>query len=644
MLRLSLSTFREKWQLFIGAIVTVCLGVALVQSSLLILVSAATAELPPGLPPLTQAKLAEAYEGAIAMLGVTLGISAFLAVFIVSSTFAFTVAQRRRDLAMLRLVGGSRRHVRRLLLSEAALLGLIGTALGIPAGVALMDVHTGMMSSLDLLPPGFTAQWQDWILGVSFGVGVGVALAGVFVASRRAAKIRALEALRDAGEAARVMTWPRWAWGLQFVAGALAMMIVAPFAGPAGAMALSINAALSASVGLACLAPLVVPLVGRLFGTLLRGSTLAGLAEANLRDGVRRSAATAAPLLVLVGLLIGQIGAQTTIGAAALDEQARSTRADLVVSSDDPAAAQRLAQVDGVQLVSTERQVPLTVTHRFLDAEDGPEVDEQLTSALAVDAASYQRTHLARPESGSLDDLHGNTVALGPGYDGEESYEVGDTVDAQVGGRGVELQVVAIMPESFSASTQYLLPASIVPAEPSPTVSFVQLTPGADASAVRAAVGAGVEVSTVDDWLVRATAQQQDMQESISLVIMSLCGIYALIAVINAVVIAAADRRREFATARVSGLSRGQVVRAALIESSAVTAIGLLLGGLAALPTLLGITAATASISGAVHLDVPLGLIAAVVVGAFAVVGCTSVWTSLSATRPRPVTLIGARE
>lgn len=549
---------------------------------------------------------------------------------------------------MLRLVGGSRRHVRRLLLSEAALLGLIGTALGIPAGVALMDVHTGMMSSLDLLPPGFTTQWQDWILGVSFGVGVGVALAGVFVASRRAAKIRALEALRDAGEAARVMTWPRWAWGLLFLAGALAMMIIAPFAGPAGAIALSINAALSASVGLACLAPLVVPLVGRLFGTVLRGSTLAGLAEANLRDGVRRSAATAAPLLVLVGLLIGQIGAQTTIGAAALDEQARTARADLVVSSDDPAAAQRLTQIDGVQLVSSEQQVPLTVTHRFLDEEDEPEVDEQLTSALAVDAAAYQRTHLVKAAEGSLDDLHGNTVALGPGYDGEESYEVGDTVDVQVGGQvgghSVKLQVVAIMPDSFSSSTQYLLPASIVHAEPSPTVSFVQLMPGADAAAVRAAVGAGVEVSTVDDWLVRATAQQQDMQESISLVIMSLCGIYALIAVINAVVIAAADRRREFATARVSGLSRGQVVRAALIESSAVTAIGLLLGGLAALPTLLGVTAATASISGAAHLDVPLGLIAAVVAGAFAVVGCTSVWTSLSATRPRPVALIGARE
>ncbi|MQA10594.1 MAG: hypothetical protein GEU98_18975 [Pseudonocardiaceae bacterium] len=125
------------------------------------------------------------------------------------------------------------------------------------------------------------------------------------------------------------MTFSRWFFGLLFLAGAIAMMIVAGFVGPDGAIPLAINAALAASVGLSALSPLVVPLVGRLFGLVLRGSTLGGLAEANLRDGVRRSAATAAPLLVLVALLIGQLGATSSIVEASERERTGNTAGDL---------------------------------------------------------------------------------------------------------------------------------------------------------------------------------------------------------------------------------------------------------------------------------------------------------------------------
>jgi putative ABC transport system permease protein len=125
---------------------------------------------------------------------------------------------------------------------------------------------------------------------------------------------------------------------------------------------------------------------------------------------------------------------------------------------------------------------------------------------------------------------------------------------------------------------------------------------------------------------------------------MGLGGLYALIAVINAVVIAAAERRREFAAARVSGLTRAQVVRMALIESWAVSAIGVLLGGVAALLTMIGITSALQRITGFAVVAVPWVLVAAVVAGAFAVIGLTSVWTTLSATRTAPVSLIGTRE
>jgi putative ABC transport system permease protein len=390
------------------------------------------------------------------------------------------------------------------------------------------------------------------------------------------------------------MTASRWFFGLLFLAGASAMVIVAGFAGPEGAIPLSVNAALAAAVGLSALSPLVVPLVGRLFGVALRASTLGGLAEANLRDGVRRSASTAAPLLVL------------------------------------------------------EAAVPMVVT-RTESGDDEIEVDTENALALAVSPASYQSVHRRAAEMGSLDDLQGNTIAVGPGSNGYSGLDLGATVDARIGDRTLALRIVAVMPPTMSGGEDFLLPADLVsPADTAggPVRSLVRVSPGADISAVAErirAAGQG-EVLTVGDWIDRTATAQQDTQAGISAVVMGLGGLYAVIAVINAVVIAAAERRREFAAARVSGLTRGQVVRMALIESWALTAIGLLLGGVAALMTMVGITSALQRIPGVSVVAIPWALVAAVVVGAFTVVGPTSMWTTLSATRAAPVSLIIARE
>ncbi|PXY27625.1 FtsX-like permease family protein [Prauserella muralis] len=623
MLRLSWSTFRERWQLFIGATLTVCLGVALVQSSLLILVSAAVG----------------GYVEAIALLGITLGISAFLAVFIVSSTFAFTVAQRRRDLALLRLTGAARGQVRRLLLSEATLLGLLGTALGVPLGLLVMRAQSWLLRDLGFVPAEFAPRWQGWILAVSAGIGLGVAVSGVLAASRRAAKVRPLEALRDTGEAARVMTGLRWFFGILFLAGSVSLVIVSSFAGPEGAIPLAVNAALTAAVALSALSPLVVPLIGRVFGVALRGSTLGGLAQANLWDGVRRSASTAAPLIVLVALLLGQSGTLLSIGEAGQVEQRRDLRGDLVVTAQGQTGA---ASVPGVDVAAPQLRLPVRTTTTTYEGDGEYETEADNVDALVVDPAAYARTHRAEPVAGSLTRLRGNTVAV----TADSGFPLGTTVDARIGDRDVPLRVVAVLPMTFAGGSM-LLPVDAVPAAVAaraPSETIVRLAPGADAGAVRGALGEFGEVRTLEEWIDQSASRQQQVSTGIMTVILGLAGLYALIAVVNAVVIAAAERRREFAVARMSGLTRGQVVRLALLESWAVAAIGLVLGGLAGAGTWVGIGAATERIAGQSTIVVPWTLLGVVVAGALLVVGATSVWTAWSATRARPVSLAGAAE
>lgn len=606
MFTLSLATFRERWQLFVGAIVTVTLGVAIVQSSLLIVVSAGH------------------YGEAIAVLGLALGVSAFLAIFIVSATFAFTIAQRRRDLALLRLIGGSRGQIRRLLLCEALLLGVLGTILGIPAGEVVQSIQTALLAHLGFLPHSFSAGWHGWILWVSAGIGIGVAQTGVLAASRRASRVRPLEALRETGAAAKVMNLSRWITGVFLVVVAVLLMSIATAVDdPDGAIPLSICSTVALALGLSALSPVIVPLVGRVTGSLAGRSTLGRLARANLRDGVRRSSSTAAPLLILVALLIGLAGTFDTLSKGAHNQQADDVRGDLV------AAGPVAPGTPGVATASTEYPLTVkatTVTHDGGDT--GTDTDD--VEALAIDPAAYQLAHRLPPVAGSFADLHGLAVAAFGG-------DLGSTVTIRVGGQTLTPRVVAVLPPKLNGGPEYLLPRDIVPAAAlGPAQSIVRLQPGADSAAVARSLPQ--PVSTLADWIAHSDSAQDSLNAGVMKVVLGLAALYAVIGVINAVVIAAGERRREFAVARLTGFSRRQVVGSALLESAVVTVTGLLLGWLSALATLIGISGVAGT------MVVPWGIFWLTVLGAFVVVGATSVWTSLSATRAAPISLAGTRE
>jgi len=119
--------------------------------------------------------------------------------------------------------------------------------------------------------------------------------------------------------------------------------------------------------------------------------------------------------------------------------------------------------------------------------------------------------------------------------------------------------------------------------------------------------------------------------------------IYIVIAIVNAVVIAAADRREEFAIARLSGLTRTMVVRAAVAESMIVATIGIALGWIAAGATLLGVTIAVSTIIGTTVLVIPWSLLAVTIAAALAIVTATSALTAVAGTRQPAISLAAAR-
>jgi putative ABC transport system permease protein len=566
----------------------------------------------------------------------TMGLATFVAVFIVSSTFAFTVAQRRRDLALLRLTGASRGQMRKLLLGEAMLLGAVGSVLGVLLGLPVMRLQSRMLDEFGFVPPGFEGEWRPWVLAVSLGAGVGIAVLGVLAASRRAARVRPLEALRETGEAARVMTGSRWVLGLLFLAGSCAMLVLIAAVGGEAALALSIMVSMLLVIALAAFAPLVVPLVSWPLGLLARGH-LGQLAHANLRSGVRRSAATAAPVMVLVAFVAGTAATLATLGDASRQEVTRTLRGDLVVTTDQPVGS-GLAGVDGVRTVSEEVPVGFDVEVDEGEGEIGYEADE----GLAVDPTAYAETHRLDLAAGDLADLRGDAVAVVP-TTLEQRGRVGDTLRIRLDGELRELRIVAVLPETL-VGPYFLLPQELAPADAGPRQYVVGLAPGADASSVGGRLAGFGEVLTTEDWIGRYADEQQQTSIDIMVALLGMAMVYTVIAIVNAVVISASDRRGEFAAARVTGLTRGQVVRVALWESLAVVLIGLLLGGIAAATTAIGVSAAVKDIIGVTVLSLPWPLLAGLALGTAAIVGVTTVLTTRAATRTPAIRLTAAQE
>lgn len=125
---------------------------------------------------------------------------------------------------------------------------------------------------------------------------------------------------------------------------------------------------------------------------------------------------------------------------------------------------------------------------------------------------------------------------------------------------------------------------------------------------------------------------------------MGLAGLYALMAVLNSVVIAGTERRREFAVSRVTGLTRLQVVRTAVVEATAVAIIGLVLGCVVAGAGLVGIGGAVHQVIGAAVVAVPWTLLMVVAIGSVGIVAVTSGITASIATKERPVSLVTTKE
>jgi putative ABC transport system permease protein len=518
-------------------------------------------------------------------------LAAFATVFVMASTAALNAYQRRRELALLRAIGATPRQTRRLLLGEALVIGVVSAAVGALLGVLAAPWFGDLLVRADLEPAGFAASPSLLAVGPAVLTGIVVAVVGAWAAARRAAKVRPMEALRDAAVDRRTMTLSRWVFGGLFSVAGLALAVLTPQIDDGSALTTAIFSALTLIVGITLLAPVLIPPALRALTFPLRRSATGEVVRESAGAAVRRTAATAGPVLLTVGFAMLILGMVKTMSPAFGGEDARALGVDTVVTAEGTPGLSDAAVA----------AMPGTVFA-------GLSTSVFANGSVPLDALGVVPG--AVPMRGDASALTDGTVVVA-----DRRWRAGDTLRLTFpDGAVVPLRVAASV-EPGTLTTPVLLPRDLVRAHDPSALTLTAYVRGAPPAAVAGAVG-GFGALAQDPVAYSSDDDEDQLVWLFVLVMVGMSVGYTSIAVANTLVMATGDRRRDFRVLRLSGATNRQILRMVGAETGLVVLFGTVVGGLVALPALLGIRAALAGQTGVdVRLVVPwpeVGVVVAV--------------------------------
>ncbi|WIM92474.1 FtsX-like permease family protein [Actinoplanes oblitus] len=548
-----------------------------------------------------------------ALLGTAGGVTAFVSVFVVASTFAFAVAQRRREIALLRTAGATPRQVRRTVLAEAAVAGVLASAAGCALGARGAPLLARVLVEERLAPGWFAIGEQRWPYHVAFGTGLVVALAGVAVATVRAGRVRPVEALREASADTGAMPLSRWICGAGLLATGLGLLCWRLLGDPGEALHRKTYTTqpMLLITAVALLAP---ALAGPLTGLVVRLPGVTGmLVRANARAGARRTAAVAAPVLVTVALAGSLLGTPATIARAKAAELAGQTTADVIVTG----SGLDTVTAPGARVMASAATTVYTL-------EDGVALIR--ADAQAVDPRTLSAVRRLPVVAGSLDDLDDDGIVVNEEW---AEHRVGRRVGVWLAdGTSRSLRVVAVLAAGTGDNGVYVTTRNAGGAAPG-RLDLVWPA-GTHAGPV---VPPGARVWTREQWLAGQRPVGSRQTRAGYAVVLGIALVYTGIAVANTMLMAAAGRTRDRRLLRLAGASRRQVRLVVIAEAVAVVLVGGLLGLLVTAVNLLGVAGALVRLGAGAVVVVPWRALGSTLLACAAVAVVAAAWSGRGRTR-----------
>ncbi|MFI9614869.1 ABC transporter permease [Streptomyces sp. NPDC052023] len=526
-----------------------------------------------------------------AMLGFA-GIAFLVGVFLIINTFSMLVAQRTREIGLMRAIGSSRRQVNRSVLIEALLLGVVGSVLGVAAGVGLAVGLMKLMGAMgmNLSTDDLTIVWTTPVAGLVLGVVVTVLAA--YLPARRAGKVSPMAALRDVGAPADARAGAvRAVLGVLLTgAGAFALYLAAA-ADTAGGGALWLGAGVVLSlIGFVVVGPLLAGGLVRVLGAIVLRmfGPVGRMAERNALRNPRRTGATGAALMIGLALVACLSVVGSSMVASATDELDKSVGTDFIVQSDTgqlitPQAVRAVKDADGVARVTEYKWTQAD----FTTPDGRTSKDTAITAAdptyaqdLRVETVAGDLADAYRPDSMSVHEEyakdHGIRLGSKIAVDFEDGSEARLTVRAITSSEAVIDQ--GAMYTAIDTLAKYV-PADRMPLD---RLLFASAEEGQEAAAYTALKTA------LDDYPQYKVRDQTDYKEALKDQIgqllnmiyglLALAIIVAILGVVNTLALSVVERTREIGLMRAIGLSRRQLRRMIRLESVVIALFGALLG------------------------------------------------------------------
>jgi putative ABC transport system permease protein len=498
--------------------------------------------------------------------------------FLIVNTFSILVAQRSRELAILRALGANKGQVTRSVLAEAVVVGLLGATAGLGLGFGLAAGLRAVFASFGLDLSATQLVFSPRTVVISYVVGVTVTMFAAYLPARRAARVAPVEAMRD-GVSLPERSMRRRLVGGTIMAVVGGVLLTTGLLGDGGSGAAQVGlgmfavlmsiALMSPAVAVPVIAPLGV-LYQRVFGTTGR------LATQNSLRNPGRTAATASALMIglalvtTISILAASVSASIDTG---VDEQFTS---DFLISNAigqpfSPAIAQDVRQVDGVDVIAPAQLTSLKV--------DGTRFNADATDSRAL-AQIFDITYV----EGSAAAGDGE-IALTEDRASSLGVEVGDEVDLSFPSGDIRSKVTGIYESTYVVADAVIPFSTLIAAkvQRADTSIAVNAEPGID----KAALARDLEAATADFPTVTvqnkedfAAAQRGQVDQLLYLIygLLGLAIVIAALGIVNTLALSIVERTREIGVLRAVGLSRRQLRRMVRLEAIAISVLGALLG------------------------------------------------------------------
>lgn len=548
---------------------------------------------------------------------------------VVWATISLSVRQRQQELALLRATGATPAQVRSLVITETMAVAGLAVVFGVALGAVVGERVFEASASRGVIPMALEFRQGP----VPFAGGVVLGLLTPWLAARfaagAAARTRPIQALTEAAIPSAEVHPVRRLLAMIFAIATVGLAVSTMFLDPDTAAAVGGPAVLTGSIAVALYGPKLVTLVvDRSSDVLRRVFRRHGpLVVINTRARAVQFAAVLTPITLATAIALGNIYSQTTHDDALLDTAIDQFQADAVVSSSaggiPPSLVDAVRNTDGVTAAGG-----VVFSSGWLE-EPYDEKGSDPSPFVGIDAPEVLATPVT---AGSLADLRGAAVALDEDEAGDLGLSVGSAVTLRLGdATRVAVKVVALLEDSPSV----VLPTGLLAPHTMTGLPSKLLVRGV--STVDVGDHPGVTVAGMDE-LTAEFEQGLGVQAWINYLLAVLAMAYAAIASVNTLAVSVLSRRREFAAQRLAGATRREVAAMLSAEAVVIGAVGLVLGTVIALCTVLPMAVAV----GAYLPSGPLWVFPATVVTILAIVYPVTRVTARLAMRRRAIDAVTA--